>query len=128
MGETFKIDLKRRFRWRVEFLWPNEDGEPEEQSFVAVFRRLEAPEWADRLAEVAEAEGAPRDVARLVAKLLDDVFADFDGVEFEGGDRGAARATLAGDLSGPLFRAYCDAMGGGLRAKNSESPPSAPAG
>ena len=79
-------------------------------------------------AEVAEADGAPREVARLVAKLLDDVFADFDGVEFEGGDRGKARATLAGDLAGPLFRAYCDAMGGGLRAKNSESPPSAPAG
>ncbi len=123
----FKIDLERKFRWRVAFAWPNEDGEPEERSLVAVFRRLPAQEWAKRLAAVAAAEGDPVALTRLVADALDAAFADFDEVEFEGGDRDAARAALAEDLAGPLFRAYCDAMGGGLRAKNSAAPPSEPA-
>lgn len=65
-----------------------------------------------------------RKVADLVAALIDEVFVDFDEVEFEGGDRKAARAQLAADISGPLFRAYCDAMAGGVREKNSGPPPS----
>ena len=121
---AFKIDLERKFRWRVRFDWPNEDGEAEEREFVAVFRRLPSAGWADRLAAIAANQKHPRKVADLVAAVIDDVFLDFDEVEFDGGDREAARAALADDLSGPLFRAYCDAMAGGVREKNSGPPPS----
>ena len=124
MGATFKIDLERKFRWRVRFHWPNEDGEAEGREFVAVFKRLPAIQWADRLADIAANPKNPRKVADLVAATIDDVFVDFDEVEFAGGDRKAALAELAATLSGTLFQAYCDAMAGGVRAKNSEAPPS----
>ena len=124
MGAPFKLDLDRRFRWRVRFPWPNEDGEAEDREFVAVFKRLPAKDWADRLADIAANQKQPRKVADLVAAVIDDVFLDFDEVEFDGGDRKAARAALADDLSGPLFRAYCDALAGGVREKNSGAPPS----
>ena len=124
MGAPFKIDLERKFRWRVRFDWPNEEGEAEEREMIAVFRRLPSSKWAERLADIAAHQNNPRMVADLVGAVIEDVFLDFAEVEFDGGDRNAARAQLADDLSGPLFRAYCDAMAGGVRAKNSEAPPS----
>lgn len=136
----FRLSPDRTFRWRVRFAWPDESGEPRDASLVAVFRRLPADDYIARLAAITGHERRALDAAahpdpdppdapdaveahRLTAALLDLVFDDFDEVEFEG-DRSTARARLLQDLHGPLFRAYTDALGGGLRAKNSAAPPS----
>lgn len=131
----FRIAADRRFRWRVRFAWPDQGGEARDASLVAVFERLPAEDYIRRLAVITGHERGALDPAaadngpdaaeahRLTAELLAEVFVDFDEVEFEG-DRADARRRLLDDLHAPLFRAYTDALGGGLRAKNSGAPPS----
>ena len=132
----FRIAADRRFRWRVRFAWPDERGEPRDASLVAVFERLPADAYIARLAAITGHERGSLDPAapdagansaeeahRLTAEMLAEVFVDFDEVDFEG-CRGDVRRRLLEDLHAPLFRAYTDALGGGLREKNSAAPPS----
>ena len=129
----FRLTTDRRFRWRVHFAWPDQTGSPRDTSLVAVFERMPAAAYIARLGAITDHEhralaadpDGPEAVEahRLTAQLLAEVFIDFDEVDFEG-DRAAARERLLEDLHGPLFAAFTNAMGGGLRAKNSGAPPS----
>lgn len=108
------------FRWPVEFEYA-EENEHTVQKFTAVFRRMPAPEYAAKLGSIDALD--PMAQVTTAIEVLEEIFTDFEEVEFEG-DRDAMRRILIEDptISAALMNAYSEAVNGtgGIRAKNSK--------
>lgn len=112
--------MSSTFKWPVTFEYA-EAGEHKKQKFTAIFKRVPLEEFQELLLNDSGQED-PGNV-KVLRRILDEVFEDFEEVEFEG-EREDCKEQLKTDVTvaNALVDAYTHATTGGRRGKQLKKP------